>query len=60
MDGVRIRFYLDDETGEPHIADHGVTEEEVAEVLTRPTRTGGAGRRRGWPPGRPKQGVPCL
>jgi len=33
---VDLRFYLDPETGEPHIYQHGVTEEEVAEVLRRP------------------------
>jgi hypothetical protein len=33
---MEIRFHLDPETGEPHIYDHGVTEEEVWEVLRRP------------------------
>jgi hypothetical protein len=33
---VEIRFFLDPETGEPHILEHGVTEEEVEEVLLRP------------------------
>ncbi len=36
MSIVRIRFYLDPETGEPHIGNHGVTEEEVEEVLRKP------------------------
>ena len=31
-----IRFYLDPETGEPHIYGHGVTEAEVSDVLRRP------------------------
>ena len=31
-----IRFYLDPETGQPHILEHGVTENEVREVLRRP------------------------
>lgn len=31
-----LRFYLDAETGQPHIYDRGVTEEEVWEVLRRP------------------------
>jgi hypothetical protein len=31
-----IRFYRDPATGEPHIYNHGVTEDEVAEVLRRP------------------------
>lgn len=33
MDRVDLRFYLDPETGEPHIYNHGVSEEEVEEVL---------------------------
>lgn len=28
-----FRFYIDPETGEPHIYNHGVTEEEAEEVL---------------------------
>ena len=28
-----IRFFQDPQTGQPHIYDHGVTEEEVADVL---------------------------
>ena len=41
------RFYNDPETGHPHIFDHGVTEEEVREVLRRPgeTRPGDEGTR---------------
>jgi hypothetical protein len=31
-----IRFYCDPTTGEPHIYNHGVTEDEVADVLRRP------------------------
>ncbi len=31
---VEIRFYLDRETGEPHVHNHGVTEQEVEEVFT--------------------------
>lgn len=30
---MRIRFYIDPETGEPHIYDHGIDEDEVADVL---------------------------
>ena len=33
---MRIRFNIDPETGLPHIYEHGVTEEEVAQVLARP------------------------
>jgi hypothetical protein len=31
-----IRFHLDPETGEPHIYNHRVTEDEVEDVLSRP------------------------
>lgn len=31
-----IRYYIDPETGLPHIYSHGVTEGEVEEVLARP------------------------
>ena len=31
-----IRFHIDPETDQPHIYDHGVTEDEVREVLRRP------------------------
>ena len=30
---MEIRFYNDPETGQPHIYGHGVTEEEVQEIL---------------------------
>ncbi len=33
---MNVRFYLDPETGEPHTYDHGVTEDEVADVLRNP------------------------
>jgi hypothetical protein len=33
---VDIRYYVDPETGQPHIYRHGVSEEEVDEVLRRP------------------------
>jgi hypothetical protein len=33
---VNVRFYLDSETGQPHIYDHGITKEEVADVLRNP------------------------
>lgn len=33
---MRIRFYVDPETGEPHIYNHGVTKAEVQQVLNRP------------------------
>jgi len=31
-----IRFYMDPQTDQPHIYDHGVTEDEVRQVLRRP------------------------
>ena len=33
---MTVRFYFDPESGEPHIAQHGVGENEVREVLARP------------------------
>jgi len=33
---MNLRFYLDPETGELHIYNHGVTEDEVADVLRTP------------------------
>jgi len=33
---VRIRFYIDQESGEPHIHGHGVDEKEVRDILARP------------------------
>ena len=33
---MELRFWKDPETGLPHICDHGVTEEEVRQVLSRP------------------------
>ena len=33
---MELRFHIDPETGQPHIYDHGVTENEVREVLRRP------------------------
>jgi hypothetical protein len=32
---MELRFWTDAETGLPHIHDHGVTEEEVQQVLSR-------------------------
>jgi hypothetical protein len=33
---MNLRFWNDPETGLPHIEDHGVSEEEVRQVLSRP------------------------
>jgi hypothetical protein len=33
---MNIRFYVDPETGEPHIYGHGITEEEVSHVIENP------------------------
>ena len=33
---MELRFWNDPETGLPHIYDHGVTEEEVQQVMSRP------------------------
>ena len=34
--GLRIRFYIDPQTKQPHIYNHNVTEDEVRDVLTNP------------------------
>jgi hypothetical protein len=36
MSRVDLRFFLDPATGEPHIYQHGVSEDEVEEVLRSP------------------------
>jgi hypothetical protein len=33
---VKLRFYIDSETGQPHIHRHNVSEQEVDDVLRRP------------------------
>jgi hypothetical protein len=33
---MELRFWTDAETGLPHICDHGVSEDEVQQVLNRP------------------------
>jgi hypothetical protein len=33
---MEVRYYLDPESGEPHIYEHGVTEDEVEQVLRSP------------------------
>ena len=44
---VLLRFFIDPATGEPHIAGHDVTEEEVEDVLVKPLedRPGSEGSR---------------
>ena len=33
---MNIRFYIDSQTGVPHVYNHGVTEEEVEDMLRNP------------------------
>lgn len=33
---MNVRFYIDPETGAPHIYEHGIDEEEVIDVLSNP------------------------
>ena len=33
---MNVRFYIDPESGEPHLHRHGVSEQEAEEVLDRP------------------------
>ncbi len=35
-----VRYYLDPETGQPHIYGHGITEAEVEGILARPGEDG--------------------
>lgn len=34
---MEIRFYLDPETGQPHVYNHGITEDEVRQVFASAT-----------------------
>jgi hypothetical protein len=46
---MKLRFFKDPETGEPHIGKHAVTEEEVRQVMARPgqdRRASGDSRKR--------------
>jgi hypothetical protein len=36
---MRVRYFIDPETGLPHIYKHGVREDEVEEVLSHPAET---------------------
>lgn len=36
MEPINVRFYIDPETGKPHIHNHGVKESEVEDVLSKP------------------------
>ena len=44
---MNVRFYVDPETGDPHIYEHGIDDEEVIDVLSSPgeDRPGRAGSR---------------
>ncbi|MCW5890365.1 MAG: hypothetical protein KIT14_07405 [bacterium] len=33
---MKVRFYIDPQSGEPHVAGHGVGEDEVRDVVARP------------------------
>ncbi len=33
---MKVRFYIDPETGDPHVENHDVSEQEVRSVLSRP------------------------
>jgi len=52
---LNIRYYIDPETGLPHIYNHNVTEAEVEEVLARPVRIARDMREPDWPSDRRKQ-----
>lgn len=44
---MEVRYYIDHETGDPHIYNHGIAEHEVEDVLARPgeDRPGNEGAR---------------
>ena len=44
---MNVRFFLDPDTAQPHILNHGVSESEVTDVLSRPLedRAGAEGSR---------------
>jgi hypothetical protein len=42
---MELRFYIDPETGQPHIYNHGITENEVREVFARTAEDTVADRR---------------
>ena len=50
-----VRYFIDPETEAPHIYRHGVTEDDVEEVLQRPMEDR-PGRARVWLWGEPKRG----
>lgn len=54
-----VRYYIDPETGLPHIYNHSVTEEEMEEVLARPGEDRRDLREPGWPLDRLRQGDTC-
>jgi hypothetical protein len=47
IEKMELRFYLDAETGEPHIYEHGVSKEEVSDVLRDPGENR-SGREGSW------------
>ncbi|HEY3235163.1 MAG TPA: hypothetical protein VGJ84_10610 [Polyangiaceae bacterium] len=59
---MHVRFYMDPETGQPHIQRHAVTEEEVEDVLSRPgeDRSGHDGSRVAIGQGRAKKQAPPI
>jgi len=54
-----IRLYIDPETGEPHIYNHGVEESEVKEVLPALGRIGPAVKDHGSQSAKPVLAVTC-
>jgi hypothetical protein len=50
---MRIRFYVDPETGTPHIHNHDVDEEEVADVCRARVRIAWDAPDRAWQSGEP-------
>jgi len=56
---VNIRFYIEPETGEPHIYEHNVREEEVEDILRHPGTTFRVEEAPASPSGRPRRAATC-
>jgi hypothetical protein len=52
---VEVRFYVDPETGLPHIRRHDIDEDEVRDVLGRHSRTDRGEKAHGSPLAKPAQ-----
>ncbi len=54
---LSLRFYIDPETGDPHIYNHGVEEQEVEDVIILPNEDRRGREGRALQSDKPKKGV---